>query len=766
MGNTEASTAIRCAASRAGRAFEGIGGITSNGMSKLLMDYPEEQKREIMDLLFKPKHGASLHHLKVEIGSDVNTSAGTEPSPMRSRDDFDITRGCGLPIAAMAKAINPALLLDALRWGTPRWIESDEDKLAYYLNFLRGARDVYGLTFDYLGPDINEGAFSRDWTVRTLLPGLKREGFGAIRLVADDSDHGWDIADRAAADPELFAAVHAYGVHYRQDSTETAQTSGKPLWLSEDLAPFRHSFRQGALHIAQRLIDMYVVGRMVKYELHPLLEAEYENTPFNYKGILVATWPWSGHYRIDPGLWVIAHFTQFMLPGWVYLDEACGRSERGGYVTLRDPATGDVSIVVLNAGEAEQAYTIETAAAGQEAQSAETADRTLYIWRTTEREAFRLIGEHRETDGPLVLTAEPYAIYTVTTTTGQRKGSEALRIPEETQFPLPYADELTSGRCGGNVTYASDQGGAFEFEAAEDGGTLLRQQLTEAQIPVDWTYRNTPEPYTLLGSLEWVNYRVAAEVRLACQGGYVGIGGRINYTAKSNEPPEGYWLRMQHTGRYELMRGKVVVAFGVTPQLQPGVWYAAELAFHGTTITATWNGERLFEHIDSAIPSGQAALLCSYHRHAFRRLRITPMDARTPVHCVRYDDKHTALRYVGSWRAADGDYNVFARTLTVSESAGAELAFRFQGESAAIVGKLATDGGMFDVYVNGVCKGTVDTYRPQPGFRKVLFSVCGLKPEDETDIRLVVSGVRHPESAGFAVYIDAVEVVAGQLMEM
>jgi galactosylceramidase len=108
---------ITCSEAKPGRVFEGIGGITSNGMSKLLMDYPEQQRNEIMDLLFKPKYGVSLQHLKVELGSDVNTSAGTEPSHMRSREDFDITRGYGLPIAKLAKAINPALLLDALRWG-------------------------------------------------------------------------------------------------------------------------------------------------------------------------------------------------------------------------------------------------------------------------------------------------------------------------------------------------------------------------------------------------------------------------------------------------------------------------------------------------------------------------------------------------------------------------------------------------------------------------------------------------------------------------
>lgn len=35
------------------------------------MDYPEQQAGEVLDFLFKPNFGASLHLLKVEIGGDA-----------------------------------------------------------------------------------------------------------------------------------------------------------------------------------------------------------------------------------------------------------------------------------------------------------------------------------------------------------------------------------------------------------------------------------------------------------------------------------------------------------------------------------------------------------------------------------------------------------------------------------------------------------------------------------------------------------------------
>ena len=50
--------------------LDGIGGLSAGASSRLLYDYPEQQRSDILDLLFKPNFGASLHILKVEIGGD------------------------------------------------------------------------------------------------------------------------------------------------------------------------------------------------------------------------------------------------------------------------------------------------------------------------------------------------------------------------------------------------------------------------------------------------------------------------------------------------------------------------------------------------------------------------------------------------------------------------------------------------------------------------------------------------------------------------
>ena len=81
-------------ASGLGRRFDGIGGLSGGGAtSRLLVNYQEPYRSQILDFLFKPQFGASLHILKVEIGGDAQSTEGTEHSHMRSINDENYTRG-------------------------------------------------------------------------------------------------------------------------------------------------------------------------------------------------------------------------------------------------------------------------------------------------------------------------------------------------------------------------------------------------------------------------------------------------------------------------------------------------------------------------------------------------------------------------------------------------------------------------------------------------------------------------------------------------
>ena len=52
--------------SKTGQPLSAIGGLSGGGAtSRLLIDYKEPQRSEILDYLFKPNFGASLQLLKV-----------------------------------------------------------------------------------------------------------------------------------------------------------------------------------------------------------------------------------------------------------------------------------------------------------------------------------------------------------------------------------------------------------------------------------------------------------------------------------------------------------------------------------------------------------------------------------------------------------------------------------------------------------------------------------------------------------------------------
>ena len=60
-GPAQAATTITINGSAAGRVFDGIGAVSGGGgNSRLLIDYPEPQRTQILDYLFRPNYGAAM----------------------------------------------------------------------------------------------------------------------------------------------------------------------------------------------------------------------------------------------------------------------------------------------------------------------------------------------------------------------------------------------------------------------------------------------------------------------------------------------------------------------------------------------------------------------------------------------------------------------------------------------------------------------------------------------------------------------------------
>ena len=163
------SGAYPVSSSTLGRTFDGIGGLSGGGAtSKLLPTYGSPYLEQILDYLFVPNFGASLHILKVEIGGDAQSTEGTEASHMHIREEENYQRGYEWWLMKEAKRRNPNIKLYGLGWGFPSWVaEGGSSPLTnstamYTTKWLTGARDVHGLHIDYVGI-WNERSYSRDY---------------------------------------------------------------------------------------------------------------------------------------------------------------------------------------------------------------------------------------------------------------------------------------------------------------------------------------------------------------------------------------------------------------------------------------------------------------------------------------------------------------------------------------------------------------------------------------------------------------------------
>src|SRR5580765_2205949 len=118
-----------------GKRFDGIGVVNGGGAtSVLLKDYPDPQRSQILDLVFKPKFGASVSALLVEIPGDGNSTQGSMPSHMHTRNDLDYTRGYTWWVMQEAKKRNPALTLDGTAWSGPGWLGDNGMRFPQYGN--------------------------------------------------------------------------------------------------------------------------------------------------------------------------------------------------------------------------------------------------------------------------------------------------------------------------------------------------------------------------------------------------------------------------------------------------------------------------------------------------------------------------------------------------------------------------------------------------------------------------------------------------------
>src|SRR5205823_10212768 len=106
----------------------------------------------------------------------------------------------------------------------------------------------------------------------------------------------------------------------------------------------------------------------------------------------------------------------------------------------------------------------------------------VYVWETNDRYVFDQVSIVHPVNGIFTYTFDPDSLYTLTTTTGQGKGSATP--PASRAFPLPYADDFEQTASNRSPKYLSDQDGAFEVHSCVGrSGKCLEQVISTKPIP-------------------------------------------------------------------------------------------------------------------------------------------------------------------------------------------------------------------------------------------------------------------------------------------
>src|ERR1700689_1008913 len=592
------TTTISANGTSAGLTFGGIGAISGGGgNSRLLTDYPAAQQQQILDYLFKPDYGADLQILKVEIGGDTNSTDGSESSIEHTSGAINCSSGYEWWLMEQAKALNPSIKLYGLAWGAPGWVGSfwTTATINYLVSWLSCATS-HGLTINYLG-GWNERGYNLSW-YEQLRSTLNADGYSAVQIVGADSD--WSIASDIADNPTFASAVSIIGVHYpctggdggsadTCPANATAEGTGKPLWASENGS---QDLNGGAGALIRSIVRGYTDAKLTGYINWPLIASIYPDLPYDDDGLMLANQPWSGAYSVGESLWATAQVTQFTQPGWQFLNSGSGylggAESNGSYVTLKSTDGTDYS-TIIETTTATAAQTVDVDVSGGLSTAA------VNVWSTdvnapTASNTFVQQASITPAAGAYSLTVQPGYIYTLTTTTGQGKGTAAS--PAAADLALPYSDNFDSDATNSEAKYLSDMQGAYEVQPCADGRSGQCVQQMAPVKPIEW--QDDSDAYALLGDTSWSNYTVTSDVDIR-QPGTVELYGRANTQDAPQSDQAAYLFRASNTGAWSIDKsddgGTIpTLASGTVAALGTDAWHTLSLTMQGSTISGAIDG--------------------------------------------------------------------------------------------------------------------------------------------------------------------------------
>ncbi|XP_071793069.1 galactocerebrosidase-like isoform X5 [Asterias amurensis] len=541
-----------------GRRYDGIGGLSGGGAtSRLLVNYSEPYRSEILDYLFKPNFGASLTLLKVEIGGDSQSTDGTESSHMHTSDDENYQRG--------------------YEW----WL-------------MKEAKKIW-----------NERPFNLPY-IKLLRKTLDQRGLKGTLIVAADNLELISIAIHN--DRELAKDVAVIGVHY-PGTTVTNYTleTGKTIWSSEDFSTFNDDIGAGCW--ARILNQNYVNGMMTCTISWNLVASYYDALPYKRTALMTANEPWSGYYDVTDTIWITAHTTQFSQPGWMYLRHGAGvqHLDKGGsFVSLTDGTNLTIIVETMTHDHSlcVRPYLPPYDVAAQNVtfnlQGSFVKISTLNVWSSK----LRFDGQQpssmfvknkpiKVVKGSFTFTIGPDEIYTFTTSVMGRKGSYQAPPPSK-PFPLPYSDNFDNYPLYSEASNFADQAGVWEIRDSNNSSHKYVMEQVVTDYPVYWC-EAARSPVSVIGNYSWRDINVAVDVIIGANGGAF-LAHRIKSGGCQVRHSLGLFFMVYSNATFSVYNGidrQVCLSTGKV-NVNPGSWFNMQLLIKDNEASGFVGGKLLF----------------------------------------------------------------------------------------------------------------------------------------------------------------------------
>ena len=421
---------------KAAQEMDGFGASGAFQMAKNLMDFPEPQRSEVLDILFSQTKGAGLSIVRNIVG-DGATVGGGSPSIEPKEGEWNWTVDKDQIWLMQEAAKRGATRFMSTVWSPPAWMKTNNNVVgghlrpdkylafAEYLSmYIRGYKEHHGIDIYAISlanePDVTVRYSSCYWTgkefhdfLKFLIPVFERDKITSKVIVGELTGWSENPVLESLADSVTAARIDIVGVHayHTADNDPFPPISQRAGTLVETLKQKKKIWQTEVSNLGRNFPDM-TDGLYWAKVIHTHV-AENNTNAWLYWWVVAS--PTSGQgmahldsqkktYTIDKRLYTLGNYSRFVKPGYFRVQTNSQLSS--GVLVSAYKSDSDHKLVVVAINENVKPRELALKLKGTNSSSAA-------LWRTSQTEDLVNLKELRiAADSTLKATLAPGSVTT------------------------------------------------------------------------------------------------------------------------------------------------------------------------------------------------------------------------------------------------------------------------------------------------------------------------------------------------------------------